>query len=320
MRAESLEDTEIAIIGAGAAGVSAAIYAQRGGAQTIVFEKSSPGGQIATAEHVENYAGTSGPIAGHELATNMLEQLLDAGADLRMGVEVEALSAVNGHWELATPDGAVRARAVIICVGSTRQSLGIPGEEQFFGHGVSDCATCDGPLLKGLPVAVVGSGDSACDEALTLSTFASDVHLLIRGEGLGAAAVLQERVNETPNIHVHTRSVVKEIRGDTVVQEIAIADAGSGKDETIPVSGVFIFIGLTPNIGPIRDVVTTDERGHITVDHDLSAGQPGLYAAGDIRRYSSRQLVSAAGDGATAALNALAYLRNGQANERQSLS
>jgi thioredoxin reductase (NADPH) len=274
----------------------------------VIFERSNTGGQIAIAEKVENYPGVP-TIAGHELATNMLDNLMEVGVDLRMGAEVTALRDAEGGWEVEVADEEpLIARAVIICVGSRLVKLGIAGEEEFFGRGVSECATCDGPLMRGRPVVVVGGGDSAFDETITLSQFASQVHLVHRGHEFRAAAVLQQRVANLPNVQVHKDRTVDDIRGETEVTAVVLRDP-NGADETVEAHGVFVYIGLRPNLEFLGDIVSRDAAGHIETDPRLSTGRLGLYAAGDIRKYSSRQLVSAAGDGATAAMNALAYLQ-----------
>jgi thioredoxin reductase (NADPH) len=215
-------------------------------------------------------------------------RIVDAGNRFRVGTS-------NGGWE---------ARTVVVCVGSSLRRLGIDGEAEFEGRGLSRCATCDGPLFRGRDVAVIGGGDSAVSEALVLSEFASTVTLIHRGNSLGGQHVLRERLVAAANVAVRPGTEVVRLEGDGQVQRLVLRDAGSGAESTMNVGGVFAFVGLEPNTAFLKDVVDLDAAGHVVTDLWMGTSVPGLFAAGDVRQHSAAQFVSAAGDGATAAIAA----------------
>ena len=304
-----MPDIELLIIGGGAAGLTAGLYAARARLGTVLLERMGPGGQIVNADAVENYPGFPGGIKGYELAPQIAQQAMDAGLRVEFA-EAQALRPVDG-WHVVETDGETyRARAVIVAAGSTLARLGVPGEEEFLGNGVSSCAVCDGEFFRDQPVAVVGGGDSAMDEALYLTEIASQVTVIHRRRELRAARVLAERAQAQPKIRFRWDTVVAGIEGADTVQAVRLHGPG-GAGERLEVSGVFVYVGLQPNSAFLRDVVDLDGAGHIPVDLWMRTPVPGLLAAGDIRQHSARQLISAAGDGATAALAAERYLRQG---------
>ena len=232
---------------------------------------------------------------------------MNAGAELAM-VEGNAISQQDPYRVVSTADGDYRAKAVVIAAGSKLRKLGVPGEEEFFGRGVSECATCDGPLFKGEVVAVVGGGDSAADEALTLTAFASRVLVIHRGSALTAQEYLRTRVRGSAKIQVLYNTVVERIVGEEAVSGVRVRDQSPTRERQLDVSGVFVFVGLQPST--LESPIATDAAGHIPVTQWMETEVAGIYAAGDIRQHSARQLATAAGDGATAAIAAHRYIKS----------
>ena len=301
------QEFDVLIIGGGMAGLTAGIYASRYGLNTAIVEQMMAGAQIINLEKIENYPGFPEGIAGYELGPATQEQAMNAGVEVLMDT-VTNISA-DGEYLRVTGDmgGSYLGKAVIMAAGSSLRSLGIPGEEEFEGRGVSHCATCDGPLYMGQTVAVVGGGDSAADEALTLTEYAERVILFVRGDSLDAQQVLKDRIGSNPKIEVRYNTEVVEIVGEDTVTGVRISGADG---ETVePLSGLFIYIGLDPNSAAVADLVPLDNAGHIPVGLSMDTPQPGLFAAGDIRQQSAAQLVASAGDGATAAIAAFRYIR-----------
>lgn len=302
---------DIAIIGGGAAGLTAALFAARHGMKTVVLERMMPGGQIVNAENVENFPGQPQGLAGFDLGPMLQEQALDAGAEFSI-VDVEALRLEDPHLVMETDEGTVTAKAVIVAGGSSLRKLDLPKEEELHGNGVSYCASCDGPFFTGQDVAVVGGGDSALDEALTLTEFATHVTVLCRGESLEAQQVLRDRVLAHPKIEVRLNTEVTEIIGEEGVEGVALRDTVTGETTRLDLSGLFIFVGLDPNSGYLQDFLTLDGGGHVEVDLSMRTPVPGVFAAGDIRLQSVAQLAASAGDGATAAISAFRYVTGRQ--------
>jgi thioredoxin reductase (NADPH) len=266
------------------------------------------GGQIATTDRVENYPGFPDGINGFELGDAMRRQAEDHGAEFRYE-EVVSLSAGDGAgWRVETAEGAVTASALIVTAGADYNRLGVPGEKELTGRGVSYCATCDGAFFRGQEVAVVGGGNTAIDEALFLTRFASKVHVIHRRGALRADAILQERAFAEPAIDFTWDTVVESIGGVDVVDRLTLRNARSSEMSVMPVAGVFIFIGQTPNSHLLKGLVEMDEGGHALVDLEMRTSAEGIFVAGDLRTRAARQLVSAAGDGATAAISAEHYL------------
>ena len=299
---------DLLIIGGGLAGLTAAIYGARYGLTTAIVEQMMAGAQIINLDRIENYPGFPQGIAGYELGPAVQQQAMDAGAAMLMDT-VTAVTADGDHLRTAGDGGdTYRSKAVIMAAGSTLRSLGIPGETEFDGRGVSHCAACDGPLYMGQTVGVIGGGDSAADEALTLTQFADRVILFHRGAALDAQQVLQDRLAAHPKIELRTGAEVTEILGSDTVSGARIRTADGEAVETL--NGLFIYIGLDPNSAPVADLVPLDNAGHIPVGLAMDTPQPGLFAAGDLRQQSAAQLVAAAGDGATAARAAFRYIRS----------
>ena len=316
-------DYDVLVIGGGLAGLTAAMYAARYGLSVGVIERMMGGASIINVEKIENYPGLPDGIMGADLAAAAQEQAMNAGAQFIMA-EASAIAAQDGQRIAQTDAGQYRAQALIIAAGSTLRTLGIPGEDEFAGRGVSQCATCDGPLYAGETVGVAGGGDSAADEALVLTQYAQKVLLFHRRDTLRAQKALADQVLNHPKIEIIWNTVIDEVLGETAVTAVRAttlppanhtANPTAGQQTEYQLSGLFVYIGLTPNSGSIaQGLLETDPAGHIPVNLSMETAIPGIYAIGDIRQHSSSQLISAAGDGATAAIAAHRYIT---ANPRQ---
>jgi thioredoxin reductase (NADPH) len=305
------EPYEIVIVGGGAAGYTAGLFAARDRRRALLLERFSSGGQVLNCEHIENFPGFPDGIAGYTLGPVLQQQATSAGLEVQMS-EVASVRREGAELVLDTDAGAVRARALVVAAGSSFATLGVPGEDQFVGKGISHCASCDGSFFMGQAVAVVGGGDAAIDEALHLTQYASQVIVIHRRDALRATAVLQERARGHAKIKFRWNAAVRAIEGAEGVQRLAVEDLGSGERAPVPVSGVFIYVGLRPNTDFLGGLVPLTAGGHIVTDLWMRTAVPGITAAGDIRAQSARQLVTAAGDGATAALAAIRYLHTGE--------
>ena len=301
------KDFDVLIVGGGLAGMTAGIHAARYGMKTGLVERMMGGASIINIEKIENFPGFPDGISGAELAPAVQEQAMNAGVEFILG-ETSSISRKGNYRVVATDAGEIQAKAVIVAAGSTLRQLGIPGEEEFFGRGVSQCATCDGPLYMGETVGVVGGGDSAADEALTLTEYAGKVLLFHRREQLRAQKALQDRVAKHPKIEVVWNSVVEEVLGEDTVSGVRTSNPVTGIENTIRLTGLFVYVGLEPNSQLVSGLTKVDGAGHIPVNLSMETEAPGVYAVGDIRQHSSSQLVSAAGDGATAAIAAFKYI------------
>jgi len=309
-----MQDIDIVIVGAGVAGLTAAMVAGRYGVKVAVVDRMGVGGQISNAERIENFPGFPQGIAGHELGPLLHEQAEAAGCELMLDT-IEQI-APEGDRFLVRGAETLRARAVIVAAGSTLRSLGIPGEEPFLGQGVSHCASCDGPLFKGEEVVVVGGGDSALDEALVLAAHAARVTVVHRGAILPAQQAIVARASADPKIAILLDTVVEEIVGGAAVSGVRLRNRKSGEGRLQPVKGVFVYVGLEPNTTFLQGLVTLDGAGHIETDAMMQTSQPGLFAAGDIRKGSVALVAAAAGDGATAAVAAVRYIETGRGLSR----
>lgn len=299
---------DVAIIGGGLAGLTAGLYTSRYGLKTIVFEKLMPGGQVLNIGKLETLPGFPQGVSGIDIGTNAQDQAIKAGADVRF-TEITGIELREPYRVLHTGDGDVQAKAVILAGGSRLRKLGVPGEDDFFGRGVSQCANCDGGFFTEQTVAVVGGGDSALDEALVLTEYASKILILHRGTRFSAQQVLQDEVQHNPKIEVRWNTVVEEIIGTKEgVSAIRTKDTSTGTVAQVDVTGVFVFVGLEPNTEYLQSVLPLDKAGHVPVNLSMETPVPGILAAGDLRQHSSRQLISAAGDGATAAVSAARYI------------
>ena len=303
------DDQDVLIVGGGVAGMTAAMFAARHGLKTAIVERMMGGASIINIEKIENFPGFPEGISGAELGPAVQEQAMNAGADFIMG-ETTKISTDGDYRVVETDAGEHRAKAVIIAAGSTLRQLGIPGEEEFFGRGVSQCATCDGPLYMDQAVAVVGGGDSAADEALTLTEYAQHVTLIHRGGQLRSQQALTDRVNENPKIETMWNTTIEEVLGSDTMTGLRLRNSETDTETALELSGLFVYVGLEPNSGMVEGLLETDNAGHIPVNLSMETQVPGVYAVGDLRQYSSSQLVSAAGDGATAAIAAFKYISN----------
>ncbi len=300
------EDYDIVILGGGPAGLAAGLYAARARRRTVLLEKGVIGGQISLTERVENYPGVEA-IAGFDLAQTMLRQAESYGLETR-SAEVLGLERLDTLWRVRTSDGDYRTKAVIITTGADYNRLEVPGEERLTGRGVSYCATCDAPFFAGQEVAVVGGGDAALDEGMFAARHVAKIYLVHRRAELRASRILQERVFANPKFELVWNTVVTEVLGKDQVTGVRLRNVVGGHERVLPVAGVFVFIGHHPNTAYLRDLVTMDEGGHIAVSEWMKTDAPGLFAAGDARQSSARQVVTAAGDGATAAVAADRYI------------
>ncbi len=297
-------DVQLAIVGAGPAGLTAYIYAARARLKTALIDKLGAGGQVLTTDWVENYPGFPEGISGYDLSQQFLKHAQRFGLEPVIG-EVQKLVRENKAFLLETSQGPIRAQAVIVATGARPNRLGVPGEEELTGKGVSYCATCDGPFFLNQVIAVVGGGNTAVQEALYLTRFAQKVFLIHRRDRLRATKILQERALAHEKIQIIWDTVVERIEGQTEVEAIQLYNRKTGQWSRLEVGGVFIFVGIIPQadfIGP--ELVDKDDRGFIITDAEMATKTPGLFAAGDVRAKACRQIVTACGDGACAAYQA----------------
>ena len=301
-----MAEYDVIIVGSGLAGLTAGLFSARQGLSTLVFESNIPGGHLISIEKIEDFPGFPDGVSGYEICPNLQRQASDNGAEFQR-IEVLRLEAGNKAWSVATEEESYQAKAVIVATGSTLNHLGVPGEEKLMGRGVSHCASCDGPMYNGQTVGVVGGGDSALQEALTLANYADKVLLFHHGDSFAAQQSYVQRVLENAKITPRYQTVVEEILGDEVVTGVRARQSG----ETIQVelTGLFIYVGLQPNTRILRDVVKLTDSGHVPTDNWMKTAGAGLYAVGDIRQDSARQAITSAGDGATAAIAAFRYIK-----------
>ena len=301
------KEYEVIIIGGGPAGLSAGLYTSRARLNSLLIERGVVGGQVADAELVENYPGFPEGISGAELGQLMHQQATKYGLQTLLA-EVTGIELRGEKKVVVTTKGNFTARAVIIASGSERLKLGIPGEEEFTGKGVSYCATCDAFFFKEQPVAVVGGGDAAITEALHLIKFASRVIVIHRRDQLRASRILQEKAFSESKIGFLWNTVVEKIEGKDKVERLRLRQIITGEKSTLDVSGVFVSIGLTPGTDYLKGVLPLDAAGSIITNEKMETEIPGIFAAGDIRLNSARQAITAAGDGATAAIYAEKFI------------
>ena len=301
------EEYEVVIIGGGPAGLTAGLYAARAKLNSLLIEKGAIGGQIVNAEQVDNYPGFPGGISGSELVELMHQQATKYGLKTLIA-EVTGLEPQEKQKVVKTTEGNFIAKAVIIAGGSNRQKLGIPGEKKFTGKGVSYCATCDAFFFQDKPVAVVGGGNAAVTEALYLVKFASKVTVIHRRDRLRATPILQEKAFSEPKIEFLWDTVVEEIEGGDFVERIRLRQVKTGEKSALEVAGIFVSVGLKPDTDYLKSVLPLSEAGYIITNDRLETGTPGIFAAGDIRHDSARQVITAAGDGATAAIYAEKFI------------
>lgn len=300
---------DIAVIGGGGAGLTAAMYGARGQRRVVVFERKLTGGQIATTDLVENFPGFPRGVNGFDLGQAMLAQAEKFGAEVVYeGVDALELEP-SGMFRLRVGNDEHIARAVIVTAGAEYRHLGVPGEEELTGRGVSYCATCDAAFFKDVDVAVVGGGDAALDEGMFLTRYARSVTVIHRRDTLRASKVLQSRAFANPRMRFTWDTVVEAIEGDGQVTGARLRNMKTGEESRIEVSAVFVFIGHLPNNELLRGLVELDDEGQVLVDLRMGTTTAGLFVAGDVRTQAARQLISACGDGATAAIAAERYLQ-----------
>ena len=305
------ETYDIIIIGGGAAGFSAGMYAARDGCRTVLLERFSAGGQVLNCEHIENYPGFPDGVAGYSLGPLLQQQAMSFGMQMQL-TEVASVRLEGDDRVVVTDAGELRSRALIVATGSRFTSLDIPGEEDFAGKGVSHCASCDGAFFIDKPVVVVGGGDAAVDEGLHLTQYVSQVTLVHRRDTLRACRALQDRARQADKLSFRWNTALRAIEGGEGVERVRLEDLQTGQTSQLEVAGVFIYAGLTPNSGLLDGIVALNGNGQIVTDLRMRTAVPGILAAGDVRGESSRQLISAAGDGATAALAAVRYVQTGE--------
>ncbi len=311
-----MSDFDVIIVGGGPAGLAAGLYAARMNLRTVLLERGPLGGQLLNTELIEDYPGFES-ILGAELAEKMGEHARKFGLDIRdfapvAGIEV----AEDGTKVVRLEDGSeVRAPALILAAGGLPRKLGVPGEVEFAGRGVSYCAVCDGAFFKGQELAVVGGGDAALEEGDFLTRYASRVHVIHRRDQFRAQPVLQERARANPKIAFILNAQVQEITGDGQVSSVRYVQDGESKE--LPVGGVFIFVGFLPNSDLVGSHVDHDSAGYLLTDRDMQTSIPGLWAVGDVRAQLTKQIATAVGDGTTAAVAASQYVEELRDRQRQ---
>jgi len=298
---------DLIIIGAGPAGLTAGLYAVRARLKTVLLERLSPGGQILTTDWVENYPGFPEGISGFDLVDRMKRQVEKFGLEIQ-NQEVVELELSLEKKKVVTDKGTLESKAVIFACGASPQKLGIEGEDLLTGKGVSYCATCDGPFYRDQEVAVIGGGDTAVEEALFLTRFASKIYIIHRRDELRATKLLQERAFAEEKIELVWDTIPKRIIGETGVEGIDLRNVKTGQESHLSLQGVFVFIGYNPNNGLVKGLLDLDERGFVVTDNDMETSIPGVFAAGDIRSKLLRQVSTGVGEGATAAFAAEKHL------------
>ena len=303
-------DYDLVIIGGGPAGLTAGLYAARAKLNVIMIEKMVPGGQILASDWNENYPGFPEGLSGSDLVFKMTEQTKKFGLNIENG-EVISLDLENRVKKVILSDKTIKTHAIIIATGASPRKLGVPGEDIFYGKGVSFCATCDGPFFKDSVIAAVGGGDTAIQESIFLTKFATKVYLIHRRDKLRATKILQERLFANDKIEVIWDSVVTEIKGGlTNVDKVVIKNLKSGKTDDLKVDGCFIWVGINPNTEFLKDVVKLDQQGFVIADSSMQTSVPGVFAAGDVRNTPLRQVATAVGDAAIASFSAEHYIEN----------
>ena len=304
----NIPEYDLVVIGAGPAGLTAALYGGRGGLKTLVLERMSAGGHAAMTDAIENYPGFPEGISGSALAESMEKQTRRFGASFKTITEVNKIDRADGLFRITAADETFTAKAVIVASGADPTKLGVPREDELIGKGVSYCAVCDGAFFKGAQVAVIGGGNSALEEAIYLTRYAKRVYLIHRRDRFRADKILTDRALSNPAIEVIMESVVEEIIGDRAVSAVRLKNVETSQIKTLPVEGIFIYAGYRPNTEYLKGLVDLDEVGCVVTDAEMATQIPGLFAAGDVRSKGLRQVVTAAGDGATAANSAEKYI------------
>ena len=297
---------DLVVVGGGAAGLAAAQYGARAGLDVLVLEQLGSGGQALIIDSIENYPGISDPVGGFEFSQRLEQQAARFGAEI-VNATVSAIRREGDAFALETDRGPMAALAVVLATGAKHRHLGVPGEKELAGRGVSYCATCDGPFFKGKRMLVVGGGDAACDEAMYLANLASSVLMVHRRGTFRAQKALADRTLANPKIEVRFTTEVRRILGDAKVAGARIVDTATGREHDEALEAVFIFVGSLPQTGAVAGVAL-DEAGYVATDQRMETSIPGLFAVGDVRSTPFRQLVVAAGEGAVAAHTAGQYI------------
>jgi thioredoxin reductase (NADPH) len=298
------KDYDVVILGAGAAGMSAGLYSTRAMLSTLMIESIGPGGQLLITDDIENYPGFRAGVKGQELADEMYNQADRFGAEMEFA-EVESVENLYDDRKLVrTSEGDFTAKAIIIATGGAHNKLGVPGEDEFGGRGVSYCAVCDGNFFRGQDVVVVGGGDSAMDESFYLTGICNSVTIIHRRDELRATKVLQDRAFANPKYKWLWSHVVEEFVGNDVLEAARVKDLKTGEIYDYPTAAAFVYVGFHPNTEYLKGLLEMDALGHVYTDVHMRTGVPGIYACGDARADSTRQLGAAVGDGITAALAA----------------
>lgn len=299
---------DVIIVGAGPAGMTAAVYTSRANMSTLMIERGIPGGQMANTEEIENYPGFAS-ILGPDLSTKMFEHAQNFGAEYAYG-DIKEVRDGHPYKTVVAGDKEYLGKSVIIASGAEHRLLGVPGEKELSGRGVSYCAVCDGAFFRNKELVVIGGGDSAVEEAVFLTRFATKVTIIHRRDSFRAQKILQKRAMENEKIEIIWNSVVKEIRGENVVNSVLIQDTVTGEEREYPTNGAFIYVGMDPLSSSVTGLGITNEAGYILTDEKMKTVVPGIFAAGDVREKMLRQVVTATGDGSIAAQSAQHYVEN----------
>jgi thioredoxin reductase (NADPH) len=309
MNKENTKRYEVVIIGGGPAGLTSALYASRARLSTLLIENGLFGGQMTTTELIENYPGFPEGVTGDELSRLMEEQAKRFGAET-VNEEIVEVKLEGDLKSVRTHESSYLCKALIICTGTEYRKLGVPGENEFAGKGISYCATCDGAFFKDSQIFVVGGGDSALTEALFLTKFVKELTIIHRRDELRATKIYQERAFANPKIKFLWNSVVQEIKGNQVVRSVLIKNVKTGEIKEFNTDGIFLFVGLIPRTQFLKGLIQMNEEGYIITDENCETSAKGIYAAGDCRKKLLRQISTAVGEGATAAFAAEKYLES----------
>ena len=298
---------KVVIIGAGPAGITASIYLKRGGVEPILIEKMMPGGKISLTHKIDNYPGYIS-IGGSDLANVLMNQLMENSIDIVYD-EVINVSQKEKGFLVKTTYGEYDADAVIVATGTIEKKLGIPGEKEFFSKGVSTCAVCDGGFFKGQPMAIIGGGNSALEEALYLSSITDKVYVVHRRNEFRADQILVDKIKQDPHIEIITPYIPLEVKGDKMVSSIVLKNVETNEIKEVDIKAMFAYIGADANTDFMDIKGLLDDKGYIVVDSDMTTSIPGIFACGDCIKKNLRQVITACGDGAIAAMSAVHYLK-----------
>ena len=302
-------DYDVIIIGSGCAGLAAGIYTSRAGFRTLILEKEIMGGELMNRQLIENYPGFSAGVQGSELGSAMLEQAMNAGAEVEIGT-VLGIESKSQYKLVKTEDQSRTCKGVILATGAHPRKLGVPGEDEFNGRGVFYCATCDGPEYAGKPLAIAGAGDSGVDDGLNLQTLGCKITIVELLPQAKATQVLLDRVAANPNMEIKLATKITAVLGDDKVTGLELEDVATGVKSQLAVAGLLVRIGLIPNTQFVRDILPLTPLGQIAVNENMETSIPGIFAAGDIRHNSPMQFATAVGDGVTAAMALGRYIRS----------